>query len=103
MKSSDPVITECCNERRRLAEELSIAARLYAEIVATLGGKRFMSQDEYDRVCKAAMDAQQRSEQCGIAFEEHLASHGCELPLGEGGAIDDVPVRRCTPSLRRCP
>ena len=71
--------------RRKLAEQFAIAARLYAEAVASLTSDNALSPTEYDRLYKAAEDARCHSEQMRRAFEEHVASHrcGCNDALAE--------------------
>ena len=66
----------CCEIRRTLSEQFATAARLYAEAVAAFSSAPLtVSQDEYNRLRKAAEKARERAEAIGIAFEEHLASH----------------------------
>ena len=72
-----PATFTCCPIARQLAEQFAIAARLYAEAVASLTSHIAMSQTEYERLCRAAKDAHRRSEEMGRAFEEHVASHRC--------------------------
>jgi hypothetical protein len=69
-------MARCCEVRRKLAEELSTAARLYAEIVASLSMSG-ISKDDSDHLCAAANEAQKRSETAFVAFEEHLDLHQC--------------------------
>jgi hypothetical protein len=67
----------CCESRRRLAEQFSIAARLYAESVALLTRSGQILPEEYDRLRKGAEEAQRRAEAIGLAFEEHVDSPWC--------------------------
>lgn len=71
-----PSTPNCCKTGQQLAEQFATAARLYAEVVVLLtSSRKTLSQAEYDRLCRAVEDAQQRSEAMGIAYEEHVASH----------------------------
>jgi hypothetical protein len=75
-----------CAVGRRLSEEFSLAARLYAEAVARLTGDLVTASGrDYQRLCDAVEQAQARSELAGRKFKEHVASHGCggfQLTLG---------------------
>src|SRR5262245_8814713 len=65
-----------CETQRRLAEQFSTAARLYAEAVTLL--VRFaISQENYEQLREAVKTAHQRSDAAGRAFEEHVDLHGC--------------------------
>src|SRR4051794_21882278 len=66
-----------CETRRQLADAFATAARLYAEAVVEYTRSARVSQDEYNRLHHAAEAAQQRSEECRIAFEEHVSWHQC--------------------------
>lgn len=65
-----------CELRRRLADEFSIAARLYAEIVVRLTTSH-ASEAGYVHLQRMTREAQQRSQDAFIAFEQHLESHRC--------------------------
>ena len=68
----------CCETRRKLSEQFATAARLYAEAVAAFSSTPLtVSQDEYNRLRKAADEARERAEAIGTAFEEHVESHRC--------------------------
>jgi hypothetical protein len=67
---------QCCHVRRNLAQEFSIAARLYAEAAvnaATLG----TSKESHAHLCELAREAQDKSEAAFCAFEKHVDSHRC--------------------------
>jgi hypothetical protein len=69
-------MASCCEVRRRLAEEFSTAARLYAEIVANLSTSG-IAKDDWDRLCATVNEAHKRSETAFVAFDEHLDLHQC--------------------------
>jgi hypothetical protein len=69
-------INHSCEVRRKLAEEFSTAARLYAEIVVNLAVSG-ITQADYTRLRKAAEEAQNRSQAASAAFEEHVDLHRC--------------------------
>jgi hypothetical protein len=65
-----------CQVNRQLADEFSIAARLYAEAVVALARNyASLSPDEYGRLKKAVEEAQHRSEAMRIVFQENVESH----------------------------
>ena len=76
--SAPRAAVDCCDIRRHLAEQFALAARLYAEAVVSLT-IQFMpiSSNEYNRLTEAAEEARRRAAATGIAFEEHVDSHGC--------------------------
>ena len=79
--------SDCCEVRRLLAEQFAIAARLYAETVVHFTMHAEITQQDYERLRKAAEDAQIRAQCAGATFEEHVASHRC------GFAIDPIEIR----------
>ena len=81
---------------RTLSEQFATAARLYAEAVAAFSSTPLtVSQDEYNRLRKAAEEAQGRSEAMGMAFEKHVELHqrGCETSVTSGIRAVGVPFR----------
>ena len=78
MFSQEALKPNCCDIRRQLADEFAIAARLFAEAVVLFTRRDdTRSNDEYNRLCTISRRAQQRAEIARIAFEKHVASHGC--------------------------
>lgn len=84
---STAVQTDCCQEKRKLAEAFAIAARQYSEAAANFaratGG---MAESEFERLRMAVREGQQRSERAGTLFEEHLKRHGCWMKRDVTGA-----------------
>ena len=76
----------CCEIRRKLADEFSTAAGLYAETVVNLAVSG-TSQNEYIRLCRLAEDAQRRSEAASVAFEDHVELHRCLNGAQNVGAL----------------
>jgi len=66
----------CCAVRRDLANEFAISARLYAEAVVILT-RGVTSESNFEKLRIAARRAQERAELARVAFEEHVAGHGC--------------------------
>jgi hypothetical protein len=63
-----------CHERRKLAEDFALAARLYAEAAVKLA----LSREGYSRLSQITKDAQTRSVASYEALEEHIARHRCQ-------------------------
>jgi hypothetical protein len=66
----------CCEIRRKFAEEFATAARLYSEMVVVLATSGISEQD-YRRLCALTEAAQTRSESAFAAYEEHVDTHRC--------------------------
>jgi len=67
-----------CNDRRRLAEQFALAAREYSEAVARLVQHEGPpSNAEYSTLRSVMIEVQERCESAGVAFEQHVATHGC--------------------------
>ena len=66
----------CCKLRRELADQFAIAARLYAEAVVIFTHNEFHGP-QFEELRERAREAQDHSEKARVAFEEHVASHGC--------------------------
>jgi hypothetical protein len=67
-----------CNDRRRLAEQFALAAREYSEAVARLVQHEGPpSNAEYSTLRSVMIQVQERCENAGVAFEQHVATHGC--------------------------
>jgi hypothetical protein len=67
-----------CREKARLASEYELATTGFSEAVTEL--RRRMgtsSKAEYTRLESAANEARVKSEQGRLAFEQHVAAHGC--------------------------
>lgn len=69
-------IKACCAVRRDLANAFAISARLYAEAVVILTSG-LTSGSNFENLRMAARRAQERAEEARVAFEEHVAGHGC--------------------------
>ena len=69
-----------CDIRRKLAEELATAARLFSEPAVDLiiSG---LSENEYIRLRELAAAAQNRSEAALVYYEEQVDSRQCCAPL----------------------
>ena len=69
-----------CDIRRKLAEELATAARLFSEPAVDLiiSG---LSENEYIRLRELAAAAQNRSEAALVFYEEQVDSRQCCAPL----------------------
>jgi hypothetical protein len=76
----------CCEERRRLAEQFAINARLYADAVVNLTRMQNMTAEEYVELRSAAEQAQWRTERARAAFEEHVDLHRCWRKASAMGA-----------------
>ena len=59
-----------------MANEFATCARLYAEavVILTSGVTR---ESDFENLRVAAQRAQVRAEEARVAFEEHVAGHGC--------------------------
>ena len=62
-----------CQVRSKLADEYATYARLFAEAVVLVT----TSTVDIERLQEATRQAQERVEAARVAFEEHMASHGC--------------------------
>jgi hypothetical protein len=70
----------CCNDRRRLAEQFAVAAREYSEAVTRLVLHEGPStQAEFSTLRSVLIEAQERCERAGVEFEQHVASHDCDV------------------------
>jgi hypothetical protein len=68
-----PELRVCCHIRRKLAGEYATYARLFAEAVVLVT----TGTVDIERLKAATREAQERVEAARVAFEEHMASHGC--------------------------
>ena len=75
VRKTASAVRPCCVVRRDLSNEFATSARLYAEAVVSLTSIADGSGFEQLRI--AAELAQVRAEEAGVAYEEHVASHGC--------------------------
>ena len=75
-----------CENRKLLAEQFAIAARVYAEAVVDFAMREEMTDLDYERLRKAAADARLRAYAAGLAFEQHIASHYCNSPFTQSKA-----------------
>jgi hypothetical protein len=66
----------CCAVRLDLANKFAISARLYAEAVVILTSV-VTSGSNYADLRMTARRAQEHAEEARVAFEEHVAGHGC--------------------------
>ena len=62
-----------CPVRSKLADEYATCARLFAEAVVLVT----TATVDIERLQAATRQAHERVEAARVAFEEHLASHGC--------------------------
>ena len=69
-------VSTCCGVRRDLANDFATCARLYAEAVVILTSG-ITSGSDFEELRVAARRAQERAEEARVAFEEHVAGHGC--------------------------
>jgi hypothetical protein len=70
----------CCALRHELAEECATTARLYSEAIALLTQSPLrISESDHIHLRVRALEAQKRSEEMFVAFEEHLDQHRCHL------------------------
>lgn len=68
----------CCEIKRRMADEFALAAGLFAQaVVLFTSSDDRVSNDEYNRLGAASRAAQERAELARMAFEEHVNCHGC--------------------------
>jgi hypothetical protein len=72
-----------CEQKRKLAEEFAIAARLYAEAAVRLAVSG-ISRNDFSSLCKITKDAQTRSATAFAALEQHVAWHRCDGLLCAG-------------------
>ena len=66
----------CCAVRRDLANKFAMSARVYAEAVVILTSG-VTSGSNYADLRMTARRAQERAEEARVAFEVHVARHGC--------------------------
>jgi hypothetical protein len=67
-----------CEERSRLLQAYNDATREFSERVSALNARIGVTQKhEYELLERAAEDARLKSEQARIAYERHVADHGC--------------------------
>jgi hypothetical protein len=67
-----------CQTRRHLASRFATAARLYSEaVVAPTRNSAEAQGTDYDRLCGMVMDAQERAQAAGVAFQRHIELHRC--------------------------
>jgi hypothetical protein len=67
-----------CEERSRLLQAYNNATREFSDRVSALNARIGVTpKHEYDLLERAAEDARLRSEQARIAYERHVADHGC--------------------------
>ena len=65
-----------CDVRKKLAEDLSTTARLFAEATVAFGTSR-MSQKDYDHFREKTQEARGKADAAYVAFEEHVDLHQC--------------------------
>jgi hypothetical protein len=65
-----------CERRRQLAEAFTTAARLYSEAAVSLAVSG-ASQTDHLRLCRLAVEAQNRSMAALAEYQEHVDSHRC--------------------------
>jgi len=70
---------QCCDIRRKLAEEFSVHARLFSEAVVQLTSYTVLAPERYAKLREAVEKAQTRAEQASVQFEEHVERHRCGL------------------------
>ena len=69
-----------CNDRRRLAEHFALAAREYSEAVARLVlHEGPPTEAEYSALRSAVIETQDRCVSAGMEFEQHVATHSCDV------------------------
>ena len=69
-----------CNDRLKLAEQFATAAREYSEAVARLVlHEGPPSHAEYGTLRTGMIEVQERCENAGMKFEQHVALHGCAV------------------------
>ena len=69
-----------CKDRRRFAEQFALAAREYSEAVARLVlHEGPPSHAEYSTLRSSLIETQERCVTAGVEFEQHLASHDCDV------------------------
>jgi hypothetical protein len=67
-----------CQTRVQLADQFTIATRLYYEAVVDVTRNHVpISASNYRRLREAAEDARSHAEALRIAFNEHVDSHRC--------------------------
>jgi len=76
-------MTSSCAIRRRLAERLAVATRLYAESAVCLATSGKSSID-FIRLSKETIEAQSLAEAACRAFMDHVGSHQCGDAMPNG-------------------
>jgi hypothetical protein len=67
-----------CEERSRLLQSYNDASREFSDKVSALNARIGVTpKHEYDLLERASEDARLKSEQARIAYERHVADHGC--------------------------
>ena len=67
-------------DRRRLAEQFALAAREYSEAVARLVlYEGPPTHAEYSTLRSIMIEAQERCESARVEFEQHVATHSCDV------------------------
>jgi hypothetical protein len=67
-----------CEERSRLLQSYNDATREFSDRVSALNARIGVTpKHEYDLLERASEDARLKSEQARIAYERHVADHGC--------------------------
>jgi hypothetical protein len=67
-----------CEERSRLLQAYNEATREFSDRVSALNARIGVTpKHEYDLMERASEDARLKSEQARIAYERHVADHGC--------------------------
>ena len=67
-----------CEEKGRLLQAYNDATREFSERVAAMNAKIGITQKkDYELLERAVEDARLKSEQARIAYERHVADHGC--------------------------
>jgi hypothetical protein len=67
-----------CEEKSRLLQSYNDATREFSDKVSALNARIGVTpKHEYDLLERASEDARLKSEQARIAYERHVADHGC--------------------------
>ena len=67
-----------CEEKARLVAEYNRAALVYSRAISVLNQKKATyPESEYERLRGAADDARIKCKEAHLAFERHMAEHGC--------------------------
>lgn len=70
--------TTGCEERSRLLQAYNHATRAFSDRVSALNARIGVTpKHEYDLLERALEDARLKSELARIAYERHVADHGC--------------------------